>query len=643
MEKTNKKGFGLVTAVFIVLVLFIMAAGFFHITNFSTNTVRQNERQLRLYWAAESASNYNVNWWANQPADVRIDWPSQYSPPTNVYGGSQDSGGTGPSLFFSNTYDDINFYEVDENVFPRGEGIAKEGKLYLHASSVLEHPGTSVVDGFEIITIRYKGERIDKEGKAVWVLDSYAWDPETGEYANIVLTNVWNDIFDAELDWLANAEALVTSIYSEGFGGARSSFSEKDVRFGQCYYASQITWDSQTTNPPKFFGFMGDNYAGIDINHRVLSASGTQSGWGNSPGQHLISADHYYGMGLHVRGQHGLTKTLEILDDGFGNGIINPNTGEEFKTPYHKNAPLLDNTNVVWSWDDIKNEGENDGILLLPESGGGAITIKLDYNNSTGITRAHISGVPSITEPITVGKSTGTIRGIAVPSNWGQVKISGVSGSDFTLVTEKSQVLIEDDFYVAEMANTRNTLHHSDFVQGYTNRNELERLWKAMKDTGSNTKLSVISQLGLPLSEFNEAPFLFNSQGSQGGGKAGGGTPSMIFTTAAYLTPYGSLEGIHFRHTTRFINIGSMITLNNQGMEFGANASTEYMKIMIQDQRYLDPEFGIPEFWGPGPSEIIEESQVFGLNPHHRWAKGSVGKTNDWNRVVWRTNYSPQF
>ena len=70
MKIVNKKGFGLIMAIMIVTVLLIMAAGFFQLTDYSRKSVSSNVENLRMYWAAESSSNYNVNYWVNLPDSI---------------------------------------------------------------------------------------------------------------------------------------------------------------------------------------------------------------------------------------------------------------------------------------------------------------------------------------------------------------------------------------------------------------------------------------------------------------------------------------------------------------------------------------------------------------------------------------------
>ncbi|MDD3045926.1 MAG: hypothetical protein PHF33_10760, partial [Candidatus Delongbacteria bacterium] len=69
-----KKGFGLIYAIMTTLILSLIAIGFITVANFSTATSTKTTSDLKTYWAAESASNYNINWWINLPDDVRKLW-----------------------------------------------------------------------------------------------------------------------------------------------------------------------------------------------------------------------------------------------------------------------------------------------------------------------------------------------------------------------------------------------------------------------------------------------------------------------------------------------------------------------------------------------------------------------------------------
>ena len=78
--KQNRKGMGLVMAIMIVTMLLIMAAGFLTFTVNTNKSVTNQIEKVRLYWAAESGSNYSVNWWKDQSEGVRINWPYYYDP-----------------------------------------------------------------------------------------------------------------------------------------------------------------------------------------------------------------------------------------------------------------------------------------------------------------------------------------------------------------------------------------------------------------------------------------------------------------------------------------------------------------------------------------------------------------------------------
>ena len=655
MKTENKKGFGLVMAIVIVLLLSIMSAGFFWVTNQSTLSVRRNEQSLRLYWAAESASNYNVNWWVNQDPEVRINWNTHnYTPPAdmNQYqeagsgleagrGSSTSQFGIGTNQY--NSFPDENQYVVYEKTLPNYDEknpMTIDGRFYVHASSVFEHPGRQI-DGFEIINVRYKGSRFDNPDEAVWLLESYAWDPDTGELAGILLSNVYNQHYIANLEWLENAEAIVTSLWSTGFGGARSALNYKDVRFGPSYYASKMRFDVQTGNRnegPRFYSYSGTEYGGVSFPlQTVRSSSGEQTEWGNSEGDNLIEMDHYYGMGLGIRG-HANKDEEEIIK--FISSSFTQSDGR--MTPYDKKADPLDPEGVTWTWADIVIDGPGRGMFILPSDKSGNVDIEV-YTKG-GSTFAKVS---TLNHDIPIGRGSGFYSGIAVPDNYGNVTIKGNSSADFTLVTERSQITVTDHFYAKEAEHLKTYIHdnRNEMIWNETDPAHLEHLWKAMKDSESRTKLSVISQLGLEKHELDTQakPIIINTNDSP-----------TLFTTAAYVSQNTTLQASDPTKTfdraivggrnvwvgTRFVNIGSAITLNEQGGSSVGDPAPNYVKILIQDQRYLDPTFGLPEFWGPGP-EFEEQFSLYGLNRQHKWAKVSTQKTNDWNRVVWRNGRRP--
>ena len=252
MKTKNKKGFSLIMAIMIVTVLVIMAAGFFSVTDFSTKSVRQNTENLRLYWATESASNYNVAWWANQPDSVRKKWP-------NVY--ILESKGSK----YTQEISDLAGTQVYEKGFAGAVGTTEDKILYLHPSSVYEgnagKPNSELedYDGYKLITTRYKGSRKDFPDQAVWVLDSYAYNPETGDLSNICLANVYNFMTEAELEPFIHSELITNTMAGTGFHGVKGRFNEQDTRYGPAYYGDMVHFDyitGSTKNGPIFYGLI---------------------------------------------------------------------------------------------------------------------------------------------------------------------------------------------------------------------------------------------------------------------------------------------------------------------------------------------------------------------------------------------------
>jgi hypothetical protein len=605
MNRKNKKGFGLVMAIMIITVLFIMAAGFFQVTDYSTKSVARNERNFRLYWAAESASNYNVNYWVNLDSDTRIVWPSTYTPTEGAK---------------AMTYNDINGYKVEETKFPNGAGTTHDGVYYLHASSLLELPNNPDIDGYKVITTRYKGSRKDKPDEAVWVLESYAWDPENQELMNITMTNVYNAIYIQELAWLQNSESIVRSMYATGFNGALGAFHEKDIRYGPCYYADLMRFDLQTS------GSTGARFFGGPVKNSLVQSNPTfpyhRSRYGNAQIENmtgLFNIDNEYGYGVSIKANYA---NQDLASAEFRTMLNNG------LTPYFKDEAPLPTENVTWTWQDVKDEGPGMGVYFLPENASGNVTVTLIYDSGTNSTKAKLSG--GHTAEIVLGKGSGTYTGVAVPKNYGQVNISGSSNRDFTLITETNQVNIVGSFYVAEMKPTLDWLQTQPIDQNLTPEYVLKQAWQNMGNSNSKAKLSIISQLNKDETPVGDA---FTISPPRAG---------LVFTTVAMLTHDGFLNTpLRTRSDLRYVNIGSVITLNHQGAD-GGDASGAWTKALIQDQRYLDPSFGIPEFWGAGPS-IMEQYPVSGLNRQHRWTRENIIKTSSWEKIVWPNGQTPSF
>jgi hypothetical protein len=245
MKKINKKGLGLIGAISIITLLSIMSVGFFTITNHTTATTKRDIDKLKLYWAAESASNYNVNAWISLIDSVRMVWPATYA----------------LSSFVSATPDDSSI-PLDESIFPGAEGTSSDGKFYLHSSwEYIGVPENNLelesVEGFKLYLTRYKGERKDHPGEAVWVLESTAYNPITGSATKITLTNIYNVNKQIDLGWLQNSEAIVNTLAGSGEVANKGFFGDNDYRYGKCYFSDVIQLNYGGIGQeygPKFYG-----------------------------------------------------------------------------------------------------------------------------------------------------------------------------------------------------------------------------------------------------------------------------------------------------------------------------------------------------------------------------------------------------
>jgi hypothetical protein len=637
MKNQNRKGFGLVMAVVVITILLIMASGFVTLTRNATASTSREIEKLRLYWAAESASNYNVNWWVNQPRSVRIDWPSEYDP--------ADAQTTSKS----SSIDDKHGVEIPEKLFAKAEGTTSDGLLYLHASSWYE--GNTNVgiqdlerdDGIKLITTRYKGERKGRPGEAVWVLDSYAYNTKTGDIANIVLSNVFNLKPDEEIPLLANAEVMLQTMFSAGFNGAIGAFHQKDVRYGPLYYNSLIRLDMQTSGTTGARFFQGPFRSGAFRRASYLLEEGyissidpsSRTRWGNNAGYdpgRAMSAEHLYGYGLAIRGTNNLT------DEGAAaifQGIM--------KGPYVKDAPWINPVGVLADWNYISNPNSGENLYILPSSKLNAdLAIRLEYNSGTGKTTAKITGNDGLTT-IEIGSGSGQYAGVVVPPNWRKsgnrnylrpLKISGESNSTFSLVTATCQVVVDGDLFINPLKKTQTYFNNTtdvpnaDITQNETKEHVLARMWGDMNELKGNYDspvITLIAQLTNPTLE----PFLINEAPRR-------------FTTAHFVTPRGFLNTSNRTATNnRFFNIGSVIILGEQDAE-GGDASGAWTKALIADPRFLDKNMPLPPGIGIPEEEEIISLLTTGLNPQHTWSTATFGRTKNWQQVVWR-NGQPSF
>ncbi len=602
MKIRNKKGFGLVTAIMIITVLFIMAAGFLSISDYSTRSSNANVRNLTMYWAAESASNYNVNWWINLPDTVRIKWPNIYEAPSTK----------------GAVYQDINGTTTYASKFPKGENTAQGDIVYLHQSSLVEgnadiiNPELDNFNGLKLITVRYKGPRLNKPSEAVWILDSYSWNPENGDWANVCLTNVFNyDINNYNPLW-EMGESINTTLAMSGFHGVKGRFNEQDTRYGPCYYGGLVHFDYITGSTKK-----GPTFYGI-----VKSSSQDVSWYKTDKNLFTDLTDNFaYGLGINSAAVSNQAEADDLARTSLLAGYVN-------------RMDRLPTDNVIWTWEDIVKFGPSRGIYFPTVADGfsanSVINVKLETKDVGGARQTFANlylnnNFSKIIKTLPIGKGTGKNTGIAVPKGFGTVTIEGRCGEDFALATETSQVYVTNHFYLDEMQPTLDwflKIGNKDLA--VPKEEWLERMWQEMIDIDPKGHMAVLSQLGVETFDKNKPPIYFPIE-------------KEIFSTSAYITKFGELTAKGVGNTPlRLYNIGPTMVLDQQEIMSGpADTAQKWPKVFIQDNRYTDPDENLPPMCGTSPSFNWQED-LYGLNRLHRWSSELKGNSPTWETVVWR-------
>lgn len=581
--KSNKKGFGLIFAIMVGFILTIMIAGFIEMVDYSRNSTNNNVDNLKLYWMCESSSNYNVKWWVNQPDSIRKKWNTT----------------------------DANTEVYSATLFPKGENTAINDIVYMHSSSKLTGNIDTPVeemnrDRYKFYNVRYKGRRLNFPDQAVWILDSYAYDKQTGNMVNICLTNVYNYMTQQELEPFINAELINSTLAGAGFHGVKGRFNEQDSRYGQCTFGGLIHMDYSTgalKNGPKFYG--------------LVKSYAKEQSWYKNDGN-LINMTSDYGMGLGIGAIVGTeTEAVNLVKTSLLGG-------------YEKNAKPVDVDNIVWEWESVVKYGAQNKIYF-PEvsffTTGDIVNVILTVDNSTGqkLTKALLYRNNNFTKPvktINIGEQSGAFKGIAFGSKFKMVTIEGKSAHDFTLMTEKSQVRVRNNFYLDEMQPAYDWLvgNNSTYTLSNPSKAILETLWSYMDTYNPKGHLAIASCIGMAESEFdkNFPPIYFD-------------TEQLYFTTTAYINRFGELNGKGTGVSTnlKLFNIGPSIVLQQQEIMSGASDTAQkWVKAFIQDQRYLRPEEPLPPLCGSGPEDHPNEDMV-GLNRNHRWTTVNFGKTDN--------------
>ncbi|MDA3814497.1 MAG: hypothetical protein PF570_09640 [Candidatus Cloacimonetes bacterium] len=680
MYKLNKKGVGLVMSMMIITVLLIMASGFFIVTTHMTKTTQSELEKVRLYWAAESGSNYSVNWWVSQEdTGVRIQWPYYFVPEAkdsytyNGYNGDLElfaqvlkgngynnlvafSGGMGgaggsnqddepiiddwdynfvegttngdedPNAWIQEVpyeYHDTNGYLANmSNDYALGSlpevcnGLTVNNEFYLHPSServVLNYPNSN--ESYTLYLLRYKGERFDAAGNAVWVMDTWAVDDKTKNTYRVLMSNMMN--FTPNVPpILQYNEGIVNSMWSSGFNGRKGVYKDYDYRFGHSYFASTVRFDYKTQTGAGSGGYVGPTFWG-----RIHSSGADASLYGGSVGNPGVftPGSYPYDMGLFAEGQFKTEAEAAAAVDASVLGgweHVDDLVAEDF----------------TWDWESVEEMATTtptSAIYMLSPANypvGSEITIKLrtaDDAEGHTITYADISTGGSVIESIQVGQ--GMVEAIAVPTDYSDVSIFGVSSDYFTLFTEEDVVKVIDDLYLHELRFLRDEYEQYSASQLADPTMEmLAKLYEAMYDIYPDSQISVMS--GLALTESTVEDYV---------GAAGGRDNQLDFTdisgfafcTVGFYLGEGDVAVSSGNTDMSFYNIGSLI-INSQGESTGSNSvdngSSEVGFSFIQDKRFYDDDFDCGIGWGPGPDD--DGVPITGLNRNYRWTGGYAGE-----------------
>ena len=678
MQKNNK-GMVLVMAIMIVTILIIMAAGF---VTFSVNTnksVQNQTEKVRLYWAAESGSNYSVDWWVSQEMLTRVAWPYYYDPEeSKSYTYNDYTGGSGlfAEVLTGNSNHDCGIFSGgmgggsgdDDDIIPvdpewdynlelgtdadggednnweytvhnefkdtnghiatledRDEpgylpetcrGIATNDQLYLHPSSeIVTLKYLNSQKTYTLYLLRYKGERVDKKDTAVWVMDTWAIDNESKDIHRVLMSNLFNFI-PTNTPWLQYNEGMVHTQYASS-NGRKGVYKAYDFRFGQSYFAEQVRFDYKS----------GVHTDGPTFYGRIESSAPTFSKYGSREGGigNLIpqGAGIAWEKGLFAEfnGRPSLNDVLEIVNTSVAGGwdTVDP----------------LDVDNIVWDWPTVVENSSTTptGIYMLSELKypvGSEIDIELRTekgNDGELETFADISIGISLIETVSVSDSG--IQAIAVPTQYSDVSIFGNSSDNFSLITEEDLVAVTDHFYLTEMGSALTDLSKYNYYQlEDPTMDIMADLYEAMynKDVDGNllatSHLSIISGLALQdmsTTDLAGIPALGNRKNQID--LTNLTNEGLIFTTCGYYLGYGEL-GVPSTHgSVQFYNIGSYI-LQSQEETTGSNSFKGTISL-IQDKRFYDDDFSAGIGWGSGPGDDSEPKR--GLNNNYRWSGGYVG------------------
>ena len=627
--KINKKGVGLVVAIMIVLVLCIMGVGLIHMTNYSTSSTQKTIRNLQTYWAAESAANYNINWWKNQPESLRIFFPYNYVAETFSKAGEKT------------VYNDKNYdYDITPDLFEGATGTVN-GELYYHASSLFSgnpfvNPelrpasmGGTGQDGYIFYLQRYKGERIGTNlspGDAVWVLESTAIRlDDNNRYSDackITYSNVYNINIDDNLELLNNAEAIIQTMRNAGFHGRKGFFGQWDYRYGNCYFATEVFFDYANTGGssqgPTFYGSV-----------RSASPYGSTYGIGNTANPAKLdinNPDHapYY-QGINMMG----VKDADDVKPALESSLL----GEA--PAYEWGINELSTENIYWDWQSyVKHSGEMGIYRIYDQLGpsgankifpGDDIDIKLEVKTDASgqkLTTANVYRNKKFTKPVVqipISNSAGGWRIIAVDDIYGDVGINGVSSDDFSLVTQGDPIHITGDFYLDELDYLKDYVEGmSDYDVASPERDELAKLYDGMVETRPDGHLALMSCIDqtMAANTSRENSFFITQE-------------ETLFLNTVLLSLNGGIAaaggvGTSNNSDLAFFNIGAHITLVSQDDTEGGE-SAKYPLNLVQDARYevYDDE-PIPPGMGVRPDAYIGEV-ITGRNPKYRWSKHLSG------------------
>lgn len=403
---------------------------------------------------------------------------------------------------------------LDRDDFVDKEDAKDAAKTYNDSNPALTINGMNVTMSSSVDTTL---------SKVRWSLTSVSTNPDTGEQCKIQYDSIMA---------VSGMEYSYFNTFKSKLGG--DLIAEQNF-YGKSYFNGDISLLYQSDG---FATFWGE----VDSHHSQKS-SGPKNYFNSS-----VLSQYDYGLSIKEDGK-SLSNANDLLDK-----LVN----DAFPYGYNKLVDEVIIEDLVYDWATINGSGSALNVDSLSGWSGGGHDVYLTFERKllAGIwgsagyyVKAECNG------NIKYIKQDGTYSFITIPGSYKDVHIKGVVDQDISIVTEKSSVYLDDDFYSSDISLYKDA--PSSWFNNYDPDDSGHPINVLMSKAQTTHKIGIL----VALEATNQTDFFINLTPENDG-------TDVIALTAGLYLPKGRLTGIQpssWNNLPKLILYGSYFGDTEQG------------------------------------------------------------------------------